>query len=122
MKNFFDNVPVELEESAWIDGSNSWQSIIYVVLPLMKPGLITVSMFTFIGSWGNFFVPFILLMSSENIPAAVNIYRFFGEHGVVQYGQLAAFSVLYMMPVLILYSLAQSYMSQGFALSGASKG
>lgn len=122
MKNFLDNVPIELEEAAWTDGASAITSIVQVIIPLMIPGLFTVAMFTFIGSWGNFFVPFILLQTTDKLPAAVNIYRFFGERGAVVYGQLAAYSVLYMMPVFILYGLSQKYMSQGFSMGGAAKG
>ena len=122
MKNFLDNVPIELEEAAWTDGASVLTSIVWVIIPLMIPGLFTVAMFTFIGSWGNFFVPFILLQSTDKLPAAVNIYRFFGERGAVVYGQLAAYSVLYMMPVFILYGMSQKYMSQGFSMGGAAKG
>ena len=122
MKNFLDGVSVELEEAAWIDGASPVQSVRHVVLPLMLPGLFTVAMFTFVGSWGNFFVPFILLTSTKNITASVNIYRFFGEHGLVMYGQLAAYSIIYMIPVFVLYFLSQNYMSQGFVMTGAAKG
>ena len=122
MKNFFDGVPVELEEAAWTDGASAIKCIIKIIIPLMLPGVFTVAMFTFIGSWGNFFVPFILLQSANKIPAAVNIYRFFGNHGAVLYGQLAAYSIMYMMPIFMLYAFAQKYMSQGFSMSGAAKG
>lgn len=122
MKNFLDGVSIDLEEAAWIDGASTLQSLTRVVLPLMLPGLFTVAIFTFIGSWGNFFVPFILLQSTKNIPASVNIYRFFGEHGAVIYGQLAAYSILYMLPVFVLYFFSQKYMSQGFSMNGANKG
>jgi len=122
MKNFLDSVSIELEEAAWIDGASTKQSVIYVVLPLMLPGLFTVAMFTFVGSWGNFFVPFILLQSTKNLPASVNIFRFFGEHGQVIYGQLAAYSIIYMIPVFVLYFLSQNYMSKGFVMTGAAKG
>lgn len=122
MKNFLDNVPIELEEAAWTDGASAVTSIRKVIIPLMLPGIFTVGMFTFIGSWGNFFVPFILLQSTEKIPAAINIYRFFGQYGEVIYGQLAAYSIMYMLPAFVFYGLAQKYMSQGFSMGGAAKG
>lgn len=121
-KNFLDGVAVELEESAWIDGASTAKGVIHVVLPLTLPGLFTVSMFSFVNSWGSFFVPLILLQTTEKLPASVNIYRFFGEHGTVIYGQLAAYSIVYMLPVFVLYFFSQNYMSQGFTMSGASKG
>lgn len=122
MKNFMDSVPVDLEESAWIDGANVWQGIQKVVAPLMLPGIFTVGIFTFTGSWGNFFVPYILIQSPSKLPASVEIYQFFGQHGLVEYGKLAAFSMVYTIPVVILYILGQRYMSKGFSFGGASKG
>jgi multiple sugar transport system permease protein len=122
MKNFIEGVPVELEESAWIDGASLLGGLIKVVAPLMIPGIFTTSIFVFIGSWGNFFVPYILLQSPEKLPASVTIYQFFGQYGYAAYGQLAAYSVLYMLPTFVLYYFAQNHMSKGFNLGGASKG
>lgn len=122
MKNFIDSVPINLEESAWIDGASTLVGIKRVVTPLMKPGIFTVLIFTFTNSWGNFFVPFILIQSVEKLPASVTIFQFFGQHGMVFYGQLAAFSFVYTIPVVILYFMGQKYMSQGFSLGGATKG
>lgn len=121
-KNFMDSVPVEVEEAAWIDGASTVKTALHVILPLMLPGLFTVATFTFIGSWGNFFTPFILLQTTNKLPAAVNIYRFFGDHGKVIYGQLAAYSILYISPVFVLYFFSQKYMSKGFSMGGAAKG
>lgn len=121
-KNFLDNVPIEIEESSWVDGASPIISLIRILIPLMLPGILTVTMFTFISSWSNFFVPFILLQSSDKIPAAVNIYRFFDARGGVIYGHLAAYSLVYMSPVFALYFFAQKYMSKGFSMSGGTKG
>lgn len=122
MKNFMDTVSIELEEAAWIDGASTLKSIVRIVLPLMMPGICTVAIFTFSGSWGNFFVPYILLQSVENLPPSIKLYQFFGNYGMVQYGQLAAYSTIYALPSIILYVLAQKFMSQGFTMSGANKG
>ncbi|MCI1881459.1 MAG: carbohydrate ABC transporter permease [Sporolactobacillus sp.] len=121
MKNFMDSVPAELEEAAWMDGSTVWEGVRKVVIPLMLPGIFTIAIFTFTGSWGNFFVPFILITTPEKLPASVTIFQFFGNNGLVDYGQLAAFSVLYTLPVVVLYVFAQRYMSQGFSFGGAVK-
>lgn len=122
MKNFMDAVPKELEEAAWIDGASLFTSLRRVITPLMLPGIFTVSIFVFLGSWGNFFVPFILLQSPDKLPASVTIFQFFGQHGMVEYGQLTAYSILYMMPTFILYFFAQNHMSKGFSLGGGAKG
>ncbi|MFD4508440.1 carbohydrate ABC transporter permease [Streptomyces sp. NPDC058457] len=122
MKNFMDGVPKELEEAAWTDGANSAQSLVRIVLPLMGPGLAVVTVFAFVMMWGNFFVPFMLLLSPDQMPASVSINDFFGNRGTVAYGQLAAFSVIYSTPVILLYVLVARRLGGGFALGGAVKG
>ena len=118
-KNFMDSVPVSLEEAAWVDGASGMKALWHIVVPLMRPGLGVVFIFVFIQAWGNFFVPFILLFSQENQPAAVSIFRFFGQFGTVAYGQLAAFSILYALPVIVLYVLVSRVFGGSFAMSGA---
>ncbi|MEW1642502.1 MULTISPECIES: carbohydrate ABC transporter permease [unclassified Streptomyces] len=122
MKNFMDGVPIVLEEAARIDGANTMQVLWRVVLPLMRPGVVVVTIFTFIGMWGNFFVPFILLLSPEKLPASVSVFTFLSAHDQTQYGQLSAFSLLYSMPVVLLYLLLARKLGGGFALGGALKG
>ncbi|NUS29523.1 MAG: carbohydrate ABC transporter permease [Streptomyces sp.] len=122
MKNFMDGVPKELEEAAWTDGASPFQSLFRIVLPLMGPGLAVVTVFSFVMMWGNFFVPFMLLLTPDQMPAAVSINEFFGNRGMVAYGQLAAFSVVYSTPVILLYVLVARRLGGGFALGGAVKG
>lgn len=121
-KNFMDGVPVSLEEAAWVDGASRMTALRTIVLPLMRQGLGVVFIFVFIQAWGNFFVPFVLLLSEARQPAAVSIYSFFGQHGAVAYGQLAAFSILYSLPVLALYVIVARGAGSSFALSGAVRG
>ncbi|KAA0935061.1 carbohydrate ABC transporter permease [Streptomyces apricus] len=122
MKNFMDGVPKELEEAAWTDGASSFQSLLRIVLPLMGPGIAVVTVFSFVAMWGNFFVPFMLLLSPDQMPASVSINDFFGNRGTVVYGQLAAFSIIYSTPVILLYVLVARKLGGGFALGGAVKG
>ncbi|WP_167159516.1 MULTISPECIES: carbohydrate ABC transporter permease [Streptomyces] len=122
MKNFMDGVPLALEEAAWTDGASMPQTLVRVVLPLMGPGVTVVTVYTFIMLWGNFFVPFMLLLSPDRLPASVSIFTFFGNYGSVVYGQLAAFSILYSTPVLLLYVLIARRLGGGFALAGGVKG
>ncbi|MGW2386097.1 carbohydrate ABC transporter permease [Streptomyces sp. NPDC001658] len=122
MKNFMDGVPKELEEAAWTDGASSLQSLVRIVLPLMGPGVSVVTVFSFVMMWGNFFVPFMLLLTPDQMPAAVSINEFFGNRGMVAYGRLAAFSIIYSTPVILLYVLVARRLGGGFALGGAVKG
>jgi multiple sugar transport system permease protein len=122
MKNFMDGVPLSLEEAAWVDGASGLQALRRVVLPLMLPGTAVVFIFTFILTWGNFFVPFVLLLSPEKQPAAVTIYQFFSQYGQVTFGPLAAYSILYSLPVVALYLAVQRTLSGAFSFAGATKG
>jgi multiple sugar transport system permease protein len=122
MKNFMDSVPVALEEAAWVDGASVWMGLGRVIAPMMMPGIFTLAIFTFSRSWENFFVPFILIQSPQKLPASVSIFQFFGQYGMVDYGKLAAFSMLYTIPSVLLYVLGQKYMSTGFSFGGATKG
>ncbi|QYN40425.1 carbohydrate ABC transporter permease [Pseudonocardia sp. DSM 110487] len=121
-KNFMDAVPIELEEAAWTDGAAPMQALRRIVLPLMWPGMSVVAIYTFIHLWGNFFVPFILLQSNDNLPASVSIFSFFSQYGQVVYGQLAAYSVIYSLPALLLYLMLSRRLGGAFAFGGAVKG
>ncbi|MGF6823897.1 multiple sugar transport system permease protein [Microbacterium sp. ZKA21] len=122
LKNFMDSVPISLEEAAWVDGASSMQALARIVVPLMRPGIGVVFIFVFTGAWGNFFVPFVLLFTSDRFPAAVSIFNFFGQYGTIAYGQLAAYSVLYAAPMVILYVIVQKLSGSSFALAGSVKG
>jgi len=122
MKNFMDSVPVTLEEAAWTDGASRMKTLWYVILPLVWPGISVVAIFTFVGMWGNFFVPFVLLLSPDKLPASVSIYTFFSQYGQVAYGQLAAYSLLYSGPVVILFLFLSRKLGGAFAFGGAVKG
>ncbi len=121
-KNFMDSVPREVEEAAWVDGASGMAALRTVVLPLMRRGLGVVFIFVFIQAWGNFFVPFILLLSPSKQPAAVSIFSFFGQHGAIAYGELAAFSILFSLPVLLLYTVVSGRSGDAFAMAGATTG
>jgi multiple sugar transport system permease protein len=122
MKNFMDGVPVSLEEAAWTDGAGWFQALRRIVLPLMAPGVAVVAIFVFVTQWGDFFVPFILLLSQEKQPMSVSIYTFFSQYGEVAYGQLAAFSILYTLPIVFLYGVLSKYLGGAFNFAGGVKG
>ncbi|WP_224389873.1 carbohydrate ABC transporter permease [Pseudonocardia sp. ICBG1293] len=119
---FMDGVPVEIEEAAWVDGASMLRTLWEVVLPMMRPGVAVVAIFTLVQTWGNFFVPFMLLLSPDKLPAAVSLFTFSSQYGQVAYGQLAAFSILYSAPVVVLYLLLGRRLGSGFAAAGGLKG
>lgn len=120
MKNFLDTVPFELEEAAAIDGASTLRALWHVVLPLAAPGIAVVGVWSFLGAWTNFFVPLIILQSQNLLPASVIIYSFFGAYGQVNYGQLAAFAMLYALPAVALYTLISRFFVKG--IGGGLKG
>jgi multiple sugar transport system permease protein len=120
MKNFLDSVPMELEEAAWIDGASIFGSFRYIMLPLSAPGIAVVGVWSFLGAWTNFFVPLIILQDPNLLPASVHIYTFFGSYGQVNYGQLAAYAMLYALPAVALYTLVSRFFVKG--ISGGLKG
>jgi multiple sugar transport system permease protein len=122
MKNFMDSVPLSLEEAAWVDGASTMGTLRRIVVPLMRPGIAVVFIFVFIQAWGNFFVPFILLLSPAKQPAAVSVFTFFGQYGTIAYGELAAFSLMYALPVVVLYVIVSKGIGGSFAMQGAVKG
>jgi multiple sugar transport system permease protein len=122
MKGFMDGVPVDLEQAAWVDGATWVGSLRTIVAPLMMPGIAVITIFTFASVWGNFFVPFILLTTQSKFPMAVSIGTFFGQYGAVEYGQLAAFSILYTLPALGLWVVAARFLRGKFTFAGATKG
>jgi multiple sugar transport system permease protein len=78
-KNFMDSVPISLEEAAWMDGASAMRALRTIVIPLMRPGIAVIGIYVFFQAWGNFFVPFVLLLSPSKQPAAISIYSFFGQ-------------------------------------------
>lgn len=122
MKNFMDGVPIGLEEAAWTDGASAMQALRRIVVPLVLPGASVVGIFTFIATWGNFFIPFILLTAQNKMPASVTIYQFFSQYGAVSYGPLAAYSIIFTAPCVVLYLLVQRTLGGAFNLAGATKG
>jgi multiple sugar transport system permease protein len=122
MRNFIASIPPDLEEAAWVDGASRLGALRRIVVPLMMPSIVVIFISEFASTWGNFFVPFMLLMSPEKQPAAVSIYTFFGQHGTVAYGQLAAFSLLYSIPIVLIYVITESRVGNNSMMAGSVKG
>jgi multiple sugar transport system permease protein len=103
LKDFTDTVPRSYEESARVFGASPFQIVRHVVLPMIRPGLATVTVWAVVNVWGNFLMPFILIRDQNKYPAAVVLYTFYTEGGQPNLGLIAAFSLLYSVPVVALY-------------------
>lgn len=116
LKNFLDDIPSELEESAQIDGASPWVIFTKIALPLIRPALVVVAIVNFVSVWNDFFFPLILISdrSKETIPLAVSV--FYGEFAN-QWHLLSTALWLAVVPVMIIYA----FMSREF-ISGMTQG
>jgi multiple sugar transport system permease protein len=121
MKNFIDAVPGDLEEAARIEGASTFQVLRQVVVPLAMPGIAAASIFGFVNSWGSLVVPLILISPSNQTPAPISIYTFLTVPKP-EYGNIAAYSLLFCVPVFILYAVSSRLFREGFVLGGGVKG
>ncbi|HVD12966.1 MAG TPA: carbohydrate ABC transporter permease [Actinomycetota bacterium] len=103
LKDFMDGTPASYEESARVFGASPLQVLRDVVAPLVRPGLAVIAVWTLVNVWGNFLMPFILLRDPDVAPASVVMFSFYTEGGQANLRLLAAFSLLYSVPVVLLY-------------------
>jgi multiple sugar transport system permease protein len=122
MRISFETVPKELEESALVDGANSFDVLRRIMLPAVIPGLITVVLFAFLAAWNDFFAPLILISdpSQSPLPLAIAVLRQ-QTMGVIDYGATEAGVVVMAVPCILIFVLLQRYYMRGF-MSGAVKG
>lgn len=121
IKNFIDAVPIELDESARLERAHTRHILLRVVVPLALPGIGAAAIFGFINAWGNFLVPLVLITSASQQPSPVAIFGFFGGN-VIRFGEIAAYSIMYSVPVVILYLAMSRLFRSGFVLGGAIRG
>lgn len=121
LKGTISAVPIELEEAAWVDGCTRIQAIWRIVLPLAGPGLGAAAMLTFMGVWGDFLTPLVMLQSQDLYPLSIGLFRAFSENHAVDWGLLAASSVVYVVPPAILYVFVRKHLLRS-SLGGAVKG
>lgn len=117
LRQFFKNIPMELEDASKIDGCSYIRTFWDIMLPQIKPALAVIAIWTFMGAWNNFMGPLIYINSPENMPLSYALQLFQGERSG-EPGLLMAFSVMTMMPVLLLFFFAQRYFIEGVTLSG----
>jgi multiple sugar transport system permease protein len=121
MRNAFASVPQALEEAARIDGCGTIRAIVQIMLPIVKPGLITASLMAFFNTWNEFFAALILVTSQEKFTLPVTLTMVAsGSFGQIDWGSLQAGVALTIIPCIVVYLLLQRYYVSGM-LSGALK-
>ncbi len=118
MKNNYDWVSIDLEEADWIDGCSTLGSFLRILLPLCDPSIGVVGILIFVNAYTNFFVPFIIYTSASKCPASVQLFSFFRSYGPVNYGQIAAFSMLRALPAIVFYAVTSRFLAKGIDSSG----
>jgi multiple sugar transport system permease protein len=103
LRDFIDGIPKTYEESAMVAGASPVQAFFDVALPVIRPGIVVVVVWAFVNIWGSFLIPFILLRTDDLMPASVAIYSFYSEAGTPIVTLLAAYSLIYSLPVVALY-------------------
>jgi len=119
MRNTFRDVPKELRESAAMDGAGEWRTYWTIMLPLAKPGLVALLIFTFMNIWNDFLLPLVLLISQEKFTISLGLYSFQGEQ-TTNFGLIFGGTVISMIPSIIVYLIFQRSFVEGMA-SGANK-
>lgn len=120
MRQFMLTIPPALDEAASIDGATPWQTYMSIILPLARPGLITLAIFTFMGNYGSFFWPLVLIKSEHLRTLPIGMLFFDSVYGR-QTNLIMAASVMNIIPLIILFVVSQKYLVKGIQL-GAVKG
>lgn len=120
LKGFFDQIPVEIEQQAMIDGCTQLGAFYRVVLPLALPGLVVVVAMSFISGWDEFFLARTLIASQDNWVLSVGLTSFRGEY-TLDWSQMMAAAVIFTVPALIFFLFVQRYLVAGLS-AGAVKG
>lgn len=117
LRQFFKGIPKELSESAVIDGANHFQIFFKIMLPLSKPALLTVGLFTFMATWNDYFGPLIFLSNPDHWTLAIGLRSFQTQFGG-RYDLMMAASLLIMLPTLLIFFLAQKSFIEGITFTG----
>ena len=119
-RSFFDTIPRDLEEAAWIDGASQLGAFVRIVLPLSGPGLAAVTIFSFLFSYNEYLIANVFLRQDEALTLPVGIQMFMAQYAT-DWGSLMAAATLTVMPTLVLFLMAQKYITHG-GLAGGVKG
>ena len=117
MKQFYEGVPTELCEAARIDGMTEYGIYARIMLPLAKPALSTLTIFTFVNTWNDFLGPYIYLTRDQLKTIQLGLRSFIGQYSS-EYGLIMAGSVVTMIPVIAVFLALQKYFVEGVASSG----
>lgn len=117
VRQFFNGIPYELTESAKIDGASEFRIYSQIILPLAKPAVLTIGLFTFLFAWGDFQGPLIYLNDQEKWTLSIGLKQFIRENSVA-WGPLMAAATLFTIPIVVLYFFVQNKFIEGITITG----
>ncbi|RPI84938.1 MAG: carbohydrate ABC transporter permease [Chloroflexi bacterium] len=120
MKGFFDNVSWDMQRAALIDGCSHFRAWWNIIMPIIRPGVAALAIFSFITGWGSFLIPYTFITDQENSVLAAYLRGMMGETAPVSYSTVAAVGLFQLIPVMIFFIFTQEYLMNIF--SGGSKG
>jgi len=121
IRQFMQDIPKELDEAARIDGANEWQIYTKIILPLSKPVLTVVALFSFTGSWNDFLWPSLVFNDIDKMPITPGLQLLQGVYDI-EIAHLMASAMISIIPTFVLYLFAQKYFLEGLSLSSGTKG
>ncbi len=116
LQSYFDTIPKELEQAAWIDGANRVQSFVHVFLPLTVPAIAIAALFAFIFAWNEFVLALTLLRSPDKFTLTLSVYSLVGGRYTVEWHQVMAAALAATVPVAVLFVVFQRALVRGLSL------
>jgi multiple sugar transport system permease protein len=117
LRQFFSSIPKDLDEAAYMDGASPYKVLWSILIPLSKPAIIVILIFTFIGTWNDFLGPLIYLSEDTKFTLALGLSTFKGLYNA-QWGYLMAASTVIVAPIVIIFFIGQRYFIEGITLTG----
>ncbi|MDO5423215.1 MAG: carbohydrate ABC transporter permease [Eubacteriales bacterium] len=118
MKNFIEGLPRELDEAAKIDGCSYYTIFLRIILPLLKPAMGTVAIFSFINRWNDYMSPLLYLKTIPNYTVSLALKLFCDQSSTSDYGAMFAMSVVSLIPILLIFVFLQRYLIEGISTQG----
>jgi arabinogalactan oligomer/maltooligosaccharide transport system permease protein len=121
MKSYIDSIPMEVDESALVDGATHWQLFWHIIFPMIRPIVITVGVLSFFGIYGDFIIARVLLKSSDQLTVMVGLMLFQTSRFDQDWGIITAGAVMAALPIVFIYLILQGYVISGLT-AGSVKG
>lgn len=118
LRQFFEQIPIELEDAARIDGTSRWKFFWKIVLPVSKAPLAVLSLFVFMGIWNDLLTPVLFLSSEEKMPLPFGLATLQAAQDTNRFDLLMAGTLISVLPIIILYILAQKWITEAFLRTG----